>query len=348
MINQPKPSILVLDDDEDILSEVAEDLNDWFNVTCVTTLVEARRALRNRSNDKEYSVVVADMQLEDDAEGGLRLSQELNERKVRPEVIVLTAFPGIPNASKCMQAGTFGYVEKAGPDSYDQVEKLCIKANDNWHRQNRRIPDSIMHTHLALLFGDVKASTELKTDIEEALRRVVDRSIQPHQGYITKRTTNGFLAVFETVARADKAAHAIKTALTRDLISTPAGPLELRQAIHWGAVRRVEMKNRHDVIGLAVVQVVKLADEQAEGEIFVSQEARKAMQTSEKGEVQSLPPPVPPKMNEPDPSTAQGTELPDWIAFALKSAEEIKRAGSELPSDLAEHHDNYAHGKPTS
>jgi hypothetical protein len=45
-------------------------------------------------------------------------------------------------------------------------------------------------------------------------------------------------------------------------------------------------------------------------------------------------------------ATNKQVDLPDWVKFALDSAKELEEIGIELPSDLAEHHDYYAHGKP--
>ena len=47
-------------------------------------------------------------------------------------------------------------------------------------------------------------------------------------------------------------------------------------------------------------------------------------------------------------SAAAADPLAPTRSWLLALAEEAERAAPELPSDLAEHHDHYAHGKPRS
>ncbi|MBI1924256.1 hypothetical protein HYR99_08390 [Candidatus Poribacteria bacterium] len=58
-----------------------------------------------------------------------------------------------------------------------------------------------------------------------------------------------------------------------------------------------------------------------------------------------------PTLDEAQGAFSKGAEpvvLPEWVKFALDMAKEIEEIGIELPVDLAEHHNYYAHGKPKS
>jgi len=46
-------------------------------------------------------------------------------------------------------------------------------------------------------------------------------------------------------------------------------------------------------------------------------------------------------------ATNKQADLPEWVKFALDEARKIEEMGIQLPSDLAEHHDHYAHGSKT-
>jgi hypothetical protein len=55
-------------------------------------------------------------------------------------------------------------------------------------------------------------------------------------------------------------------------------------------------------------------------------------------EVTVRPVPAPPA-----PDGDPGTATREWL---LRLAADVERAAPQLPADLAEHHDHYAHGKP--
>ena len=288
-----KPHILVLDDEEDILRVISKRLRDSFEVKGVSTLDDARSVLFRNGYPAEFSVVVVDMRLQEGGEDGLTLIQELNEREVRPEVVVLTAHGDIPNASKCMQAGAFGYVEKGREDTFSLLKELCLKADKRWHERFRRIPDTVLGHPIALLFGDVVPSTDLLMEsddeawgIEEALRRVIRREIKVHGGQLTKLIAEEFFAIFDTAAEAVETAIAIQKKATDDTATSPSG--QFRQSIHWGEVERLRMQKRDDITGTTGLKCVRLVETAKSGQVVISQEARDVLSPSDKVKLHDL------------------------------------------------------------
>ncbi len=260
-----KPYLLVLDSDFNILSEVKAYLNDSFEVQCVSTLKEARYALSQGTTSREFSVFISEMELQEDRDAGLKIAKELNARAVRPEIVILTARPNIENASRCMSAGVFGYVDKGQEDSYAILKNLCVEANAGWHQRHWRIPTYMLEHPVALLFGDMFVSIDILRDISEseaariehALHSIARHETKAKDGQSVKCSGTSFLSIFSSVAQALKAALAIQYTLTSaSCLSLPAS-LQLREIIHWGVIKRIRNQNEDEITGVPVIECVR-------------------------------------------------------------------------------------------
>lgn len=354
-----KSRVLILDDEPDVLKQVVKWLSNHFSVTGVTALDDARHQLLTAAPG-DYSVAVLDMRLPDEMEGGLVLLQELNKYSKRPEVVILTAYPDFDNASQCMQAGAFAYVEKGKADTYDQLEKVCIAANKRWYRTYRLIGPEMLDQPIALLFGDfayIDFSEEYEPDsTRQTLHSIVYRDVPIHDGYLVKVTDHSFLAIFNTPSKAIKAARSIQDELWTVSSLGATMSLPLRQSVHWGQVNRIRIRERDDIVGPEVVACVQSVEQASPGEVIISSQAREVLDKST-GEDRQLP--KQPQPNVADNLTYQKedeirhskdmtdtfTRTPEWVTAALEVAKRIEAMGLDLPSDLAERHDHYAHGK---
>jgi DNA-binding NarL/FixJ family response regulator len=133
-----RPRLLILDDYPAILKELTHFLGRKFQVSGAQTLDEAFDLLQGAAAEELFSVAITDMQLQGDRKGGLRLAEELSRRPDRPEIIFLTGHPQIEDASRCMELGAFGYVEKGRADSYQRLEELCLRAVQKWQQRTGR------------------------------------------------------------------------------------------------------------------------------------------------------------------------------------------------------------------
>ncbi len=105
--HHPSPSVLVIDDEPDLLTLYELTLlREGLEVETAATVAQAREALQSRV----FRVVISDMRLPDGT--GLDLLQWL-ESQGRPEkVIVVTAYGSPENAVTALKAGAFDYLTK--------------------------------------------------------------------------------------------------------------------------------------------------------------------------------------------------------------------------------------------
>ncbi len=361
-----KAFLLILDDDADILKEVSECLDGAFEVKIASTIKEARDLVSSVKDQKEVSVLVADMRLQEDEEGGLTLARELFEKEARPEIVILTAHANIANASKCMQVGTYGYVEKGREDTFDLLEDLCIQASKRWHRKWQQIYAPMLDGPVALLFGEIVTSSDPYVSIGESdtisMERTLHRSIyqetEAHDGYVTKFTGDGFLAIFENIEQAVKASLAMQRRLTCDLFTNSDIVLQLRESIHWGEVSRLRVLDGDDITGEAVLECIRAVEKADSGQVVISQKARDVLGDLRDFEYHDLDERYLKEIKEPSQIDAtmagqahevvfESIDPPEWARIAIDIGKEIEKMGSELPASLAEHHDYYAHRKPT-
>jgi class 3 adenylate cyclase len=304
------------------------------------------------------------MKLPGDDEGGLTLARWLRTRESAPEVIILTAFPTFENASKCMQAGAFSYVEKGTPKSFDLLETACTEASEQWYRRQQRPSPPLIGSAVALLCGDVIPPSSALQFLRETEEREADRlldefpkvtshTVKEHGGYITTWSAKSIVAVFSAVDQAMKTAFAIRRTLSASESPQASSPLQFRASVHWGVVDQRPVSGQVTLQDTVELLGVKALTRAHAGQVVLTQQAREQLGQAVDFQIDTLPPEA---QRLPDEGRLTGLEgtltlytaqepLPSWVRFALKTAQESADAGLDLPPDLAEHHDDYAQRK---
>ena len=102
-----KPSILVIDDDEDIRKVLSEILKDnAYNADSAET---GRQALR-KTEEKFYNLALIDIRLPDI--DGIELLTKIRETKPRMRKIIITGYPTLKNAVEALNKGADAYIMK--------------------------------------------------------------------------------------------------------------------------------------------------------------------------------------------------------------------------------------------
>ncbi len=115
--------ILVVDDEPAITDGLQLLLSvEGYQVTVASNLNAARNILERQS----FDLIVTDLQLPDDRQGGLSLLRLSKERSPDTEVIIITGHATVSEAVEATRSGAFYFVEK--PFEPDQILVLAEKA----------------------------------------------------------------------------------------------------------------------------------------------------------------------------------------------------------------------------
>lgn len=120
MKNTPNPTVFVIDDDPNILEALRWLLESIeLNVQCFESSI---RFLENY-HPNSYGCIVADVRMP--IMGGIQLLKELNSRKNRLPVIILTAYADIPMAVNAMKVGAVDFISKPFNNQHliEQIQK---------------------------------------------------------------------------------------------------------------------------------------------------------------------------------------------------------------------------------
>jgi len=113
---EPRPSVLVVDDDESMRDILQAILRQDYDVHLAATLGEARQVLQNF----EILVVLLDVRLSQ--ENGLTLLPEIKEMNERIEVVVITVITDVKTAVEAMKLGAYDYINKEfNPDDLKAI-----------------------------------------------------------------------------------------------------------------------------------------------------------------------------------------------------------------------------------
>lgn len=114
--------ILIVDDDKAVLKQLKEMAeNRGYKVETAVDEDDAGAKIEK----EKYDVVIADMKMKRD-DSGVIVVKRVKEMYPLTQVIVLTAYGNIQNATECMEEGAFSYVEK-NPPSGDPYKILFLK-----------------------------------------------------------------------------------------------------------------------------------------------------------------------------------------------------------------------------
>ncbi|MDA1056024.1 MAG: response regulator [Planctomycetota bacterium] len=122
--SSPIPSILLVDDDKSYREDLATVLEGEVGPVHIRGCDSAKSA-RKLLKDNGADVVLSDMVMEDE-EAGIDLLHHIKTSNPRTQVIVLTAFPSLNTATRCMRAGCFEFLVK--PTKIAQIVATVRKA----------------------------------------------------------------------------------------------------------------------------------------------------------------------------------------------------------------------------
>jgi DNA-binding NtrC family response regulator len=128
MSDASKPSVLVVDDKENMLKLFSRILGDAY---AVTTAADGERALALVAA-REFDVVVTDIQMP--GADGFAVLREVKRRAPATEVVLVTAYASIPKAVEAMREGAYDYLAK--PFDPDEVALVVARALER--RRQRR------------------------------------------------------------------------------------------------------------------------------------------------------------------------------------------------------------------
>jgi len=122
-----KPSILVIDDDEDIRKVLSEILKDkGYNADSAET---GRQALR-KTEKKFYNLALIDIRLPD--MNGVELLTKIKETKPKMRKIIITGYPTLKNAVEALNKGADAYIMKPL-----DIEKVLATIAEQLKKQRR-------------------------------------------------------------------------------------------------------------------------------------------------------------------------------------------------------------------
>jgi serine phosphatase RsbU (regulator of sigma subunit)/anti-anti-sigma regulatory factor len=179
-----RPSVLVVDDDEDfrkLLSLLLRD--DERRIDLASDAAEARVRLAERA----YDVVITDLSMP--GEGGLSLMQWSQEHCPGPAWIVLTGYGTMDTAVKALQFGAFDFLAKPLA-AHEPLQKAVRNALE--HQRLKRERDRLLgelaesnaqlHSHLEELEQAYRLLRQRDDDLRADLHRagIIQRALLPH------------------------------------------------------------------------------------------------------------------------------------------------------------------------
>ena len=131
-----KPSILIVDDEKDMLNLLKRSLEP--DLDCTVTLAESgEKALKHFSGNTTFDLILADIRMP--GMSGIELLELIKRKNSEQTVIMMTAFGGVETAVEAMKHGAYDFIIK--PFDYDALVVRLEKALERSHliNENRRL-----------------------------------------------------------------------------------------------------------------------------------------------------------------------------------------------------------------
>ncbi|MBO7707274.1 MAG: response regulator, partial [Thermoguttaceae bacterium] len=128
-------SVLIVDDDPQFAEAMAETLN---GIDAVCESARNRKEAEKILGGKTFDVVITDLILEGEKEGGLDILGQVKKSAPETEVILMTTNSKVENVVKAMQSGAYSYLTKP-PESLQSLRTTVQRAGEKsrLRRQNR-------------------------------------------------------------------------------------------------------------------------------------------------------------------------------------------------------------------
>jgi DNA-binding NtrC family response regulator len=117
-----------------------------------------------------FDLVVTDLQLPDDPQGGLTLLREIKSRQPETEVIVITGYGSVQEAVEATKAGAFYFLEK--PFEPDQMVLLAAKALERRRllTESQKLRQHFQRREFSNIIGASKAMQTIYDTIESVAK----------------------------------------------------------------------------------------------------------------------------------------------------------------------------------
>ncbi len=163
-----KPSLLVVDDEPDMVRGLTLVLKEVGEVCTARTAEEAMEYIRRNPVD----VLLTDVRMP--GIGGMSLLEKVKEFRPRIEVIVLTAFGSIESAIDAMKKGAYHYITK--PFNNDELLILVQRAlqEKEFHEELEYLRDRVNRSHI---FENIIGRNWRMQEIFETIKKVAPSKV---------------------------------------------------------------------------------------------------------------------------------------------------------------------------
>ena len=160
-------SVLIVDDDPQFAEAMAETLS---GIDAVCESVRNRKEAEKTLGGKTFDVVITDLILEGEKEGGLDILRHVKKSAPETEVILMTTNAKVENVVKAMQSGAYSYLTKP-PESLQSLRTTVQRAGEKsrLRRQNREMRERLDGS---FVFGGVIGSSPAMLNAVERLKRI--------------------------------------------------------------------------------------------------------------------------------------------------------------------------------
>jgi class 3 adenylate cyclase len=142
--------------------------------------------------------------------------------------------------------------------------------------------DEIAVQNVALMFTDLKGSTQMYEDIGVAVAYEVVRShfdilsgkIRAHEGHLVKTISDAVMAAFKSPERAIQAAFAIQEKMAERNAELKETPVIVKLGIHAGHAIAVNLNGQMDFFGTAVNVAARIQGKSLGGDIVITDSLR--------------------------------------------------------------------------
>ncbi len=174
--------ILIIEDDSDYLQRILERLKrkDYQSIDTANNLHDAKQKLL-----QPYDVIVADMRLGEEQEGGFKIIDEIQQKNITSIVIILTANDSIKDCRKALQHGglCWDYISKSMTEGsaldelHLSIQKgLATRKNsfDNqWIEDNKTtLLEQYPEKYIAVINHQVVTNAETSEQLRENLKQL--------------------------------------------------------------------------------------------------------------------------------------------------------------------------------
>lgn len=177
--------ILVVEDNPrylDILTDALKEF-DYQHIATARNSEEAKTKLEQRP----FDIIVADMRLGDDINGGFDVLDEVVARNITSVVIILTANDTVPDCRRAFRTGAWDYISKnIGGNPIDELHKSlqdAIRYLNRWGNRKDELwiqenMEYLLENHSGKYVAVINNSVIESANTEEVLKdRILDRKL---------------------------------------------------------------------------------------------------------------------------------------------------------------------------